>query len=235
MSHWKPLLIIIVFALIVRVGFIVWGFTGWGVLPPGNLSIVYFQQGHELAEGRGYLLHTDDGLIFPEMLHPPGLPLLVAGAIRIFGSPHIPLQVLGAVLDTLAACLLYWVIASLVRQRVGLATGMIYALYPPIAFASTIAQVPEGFQALFVISTLACALRGARSPSTRSALCWFVAAGFFNGLNAYLRPDYMLLPLVLAIGLWAAMRRLYRPMYGMALALIVTLLLLLPWAYRNYT
>lgn len=62
MSPRKSLLLIVVLALIVRFGFMVWGFTDWRILPQTNLSVVYFQQGHELAEGKGYLYHAKDGL-----------------------------------------------------------------------------------------------------------------------------------------------------------------------------
>jgi hypothetical protein len=63
---------------------------------------------------------------------------------------------------------------------------------------------------------------------------WHTVAGVCIGLSGYLRPDFILLPIGMLLGLWAYSGRFWRSASTVATIQVITLLLLLPWAYRNY-
>jgi 4-amino-4-deoxy-L-arabinose transferase-like glycosyltransferase len=256
----RPMLTIALVALAFRLLFLVWGGTGWYVLPQDSLSKIYFYQGYGLCAGYGYVRESqwtklqelaekvDDGVritpgtagpidpqkIIPEMLHPPGMAMLVAGIHGLTGRPaEVFVELGGMLLDTLAACLVYWIAATFVSARVGLTAGLVYALYPPLAYASTLEKSSDGLLSAFVIGCLACVLQATRLTGWKRVACW-VAGGLVLGAGCYFRPDYLLMPVAIGSALWAYSRRFWPSLLGMLLVQGVAVALLFPWAYRNY-
>lgn len=223
---------IFIVALAVRLLCIIWSGSGWYVLEPliqDGLVLTYFNQGYDLAWGKGYLVNG-----MPEMLHPPGLPILVA-FFHLFtgGTGQLPLQLLGAFLDSLAAAMLTWLVAGVIAPRAGTVAGLLYALWPSAVWGSAGALTPEGMMAFFVLGAVIAILQAVR---TRGVASWSRAAGagIAVGLASYLRPDYLLLPLGLAPGLWLWTRRMTRAIQITVMVQGLALLMLLPWAWRNH-
>lgn len=170
----------------------------------------------------------------PEMLHPPGMAVLVAAVHWLTGScGYLAVEILGGLLDAVAACILYWTVATYFSARVGFTAAMIYALFPPLAYMSTFGKSPEGLQSVFVIGSLACVLQSTRSQGWK-AVAWWIGGGSLVGVCAYLRPDYLLVPVALGAGLWLYTRNFWRSVLAAAALQAAALLILLPWAYRNH-
>ena len=192
------------------------------------------------VEQRGVALHPGQVAPLPErgwrpaMLHPPGMALLAAGLHGLSGKPvHHLLGLVGVLLDTLAALLLWWLVRALWSERLAMWSGLAYALFLPLAFGAAASRTPEGLSAFFVLATVCATLRGVRAPG-RQAWLWYALAGVATGVGSLLRPDYLLLPLW-SVPAVALIGRPWRHALGsMLLAQLVAMLVLLPWAARNH-
>lgn len=229
-----------------------------------TLSAGYFNQGYGIAAGYGYndyhsvaarehvgelgeWIKREGGRAGPELVgqlpregvypcavHPPGLPLLVAGINQVFGvRADVPIQLIAIVLDTIAAVIVCWLIATFLHPRVGFVTGVLYGVFPPLAYQAACAKMPASFLPVFIVSALACVLVGS-NRKWRQAVGYYIAAGVLLGIGSYLRPDFVLLPIFLVVGLWAYTRHFFRSLSAMLLTQLVVILVLLPWAYRNH-
>ncbi|MBN2376646.1 MAG: hypothetical protein JXD22_09600 [Sedimentisphaerales bacterium] len=171
--------------------------------------------------------------VYPTAVHPPGMPLLVAAMNRLFQTPaDLPLQILGAVLDTMATVIICWLVGSFFHWRVGFITGILYGLFLPMAYQSALAKMPVGLMGFFLACNLACVLIATRKQGL-PAFFWYTAAGVVLGLGCYLRPDYLLLPIFLAGGLIGLTGSFWRAASATVLIQVTALLILLPWAIRN--
>jgi 4-amino-4-deoxy-L-arabinose transferase-like glycosyltransferase len=258
----KHYIIIILIALLVRTGFMVWSWSSCYVRPPSTLSKTYFIQGYGIAAGYGYLrgdpvclklldlydrVSRDNTRFRPEMagplsindtvpetLHPPGMALLIAGINILFGvKADVSIQVLSIILDTIAVALVYWLSAVLFNARIGFVAGLLYAIFPALARAP-VAKDPDGLIGVFVIAGFCCFLQSTRTKGW-SMWGWLAGSGLVLGLGSYLRPDFMLLPVFMVLGLWAYTRRFFKSIAAMALVQVIVLLTLFPWAYRNHS
>jgi len=168
----------------------------------------------------------------PQMLHPPGMAVLVAGINRFLGiRADEPLQFIGILFDSIAAVLVYWVVGNFLGEKVGFVVGLVYALFFPLAWAS-VSKTPEGLLSLFIVASLVSIMQASRS---QNPWLWYVTCGLIIGIGSYMRPDYIFMPLFMVLGLWAYTRHLIHSIKAMILAQFVVLLVLLPWAYRNHT
>ena len=257
------LIFVAIIAILIRFGFILWDSSGYYIKPQWNLSKAYFVEGYGIAAGYGYVegesvagkhlkalyrrVNSENIRVTPEvagvlpeegkyfkMNHPPGMALLVAGINRLFGiRADLPVQILGLILDSTAAVLVSLIVTNFLNFRVGFISGLLYALFPPLAYMSSVSRLPEGLLSFFIVANLACILQGSRSKGLR-AIAWYVFSGLFLGLGSYLRPDYTLLPLFMFPLLWIHTRRFIRSFSTIVAVQIVVLMLLIPWAYRNY-
>jgi hypothetical protein len=251
-------------AFLFRLLFIFWGWTEWHVLEQDVLSMVYFHEGYRICAGYGYVVdapgedrsnyyqkieelvdkgqrvspqtapQVESSNFLPEMLHPPGMALLIAAIHRVTGMrADLFFEIIGMILDTMAACILFWMVATFFSERVGFVTGLIYAFYPPLAFASTIYRSPEGLLPVFIIGATACVLLSARDRGWKSAM-WWAATGLLVGTGSYLRPDYLLVPAAFGFALWLYTRRFWRSVLAAVTMQVIALMVLTPWAYRNH-
>ncbi len=256
---------VFVAALLVRVAFAMWSWSGFYAFPQSGMSRLYFKEGYAIAAGYGYVTgftkkgHDVLGKLYGrvnaegiratpeiaqplaaedvriEMVHPPGMSLLVAGINRVFGIPaDVPIQVISILLDSIAAVLIWWVAATFLSARMGVAAGLVYAFFPPLAHAAAASRMPVGMCSFFVIACLVCVLQATRCRAGK-ALAWYAAAGLVLGLGSYLRPDYLLMPVFMFLGLWAFTRRFFRSAGAMILTQVLAIVTLLPWAYRNHS
>jgi hypothetical protein len=251
----------IIFAtLVVRLAIVAWFESGFSVMPQPFLSERYFQEGYAISAGWGYSTGSDDAYakatplqkavergevggrltvprpagFYGETLHPPGMALLVAAMHTIFGgAAKIPTMILGALLDTFAAIVLFWMVKTAWSERVGFLTALTYALFLPQAYAATAGLSPDGLETFFVIAAFACVIRAVRTIERRRYY-WFVCAGLLIGLGGFLRPDYDLLALGLFPFLWLYFNDGWQAAKATLLMTVITYVTLLPWAYENH-
>jgi hypothetical protein len=254
---------VIATAAVVRILFVLWAWSGRDVNPRMGMSQMDIRAGYALGAGYGYVTGTgpardwlDDldaaiergGLapppeaapeevrahLRPELIHPPGFPLAVAGAFRIFGwRADRPLEAIGVVLDTVAAGIVLLFATRAYGRRVGVLSGCLYALFPPLGYWAGASKSVDGWMSLFVAGTVAALLQAATAESRRRIL-WSLVAGGLLGLAGWLRPDYLLVPVALAIPLWLMTRRVREAVRITGTVMATALLVLLPWAWRNH-
>jgi hypothetical protein len=152
-----------------------------------------------------------------------------AGVVRLVGTG----QAIGAVLDSLAAVLVAWIGMTVSGLRVGTFAGILYALFLPQAWAATGAQMPDGLVGPFVVAAVASYLVALETEGP-PRYGWFFLAGLLFGLGSYLRPDYLLAPIAMLPFVWLHLRRFSPAFLGTTLTMLAALLVLSPWAYRNY-
>jgi 4-amino-4-deoxy-L-arabinose transferase-like glycosyltransferase len=256
--------IIIAVTVFVRVLFMLWEWSGYHVKQPGTINTIYFYQGYGIAAGYDYVrgiaepahshlwelyykVHKENKRVtsemagplpqegaVPETLHPPGMPLLAAGLNQLSGMrADVPMQIMGILFNTIAVVLVYWITTVAFNRHIGFTAALLYALFPPLAWIS-VNKSPDGLIGVFVIASFVCIFVGTHRSGLRS-LWWIALSGFLIGLGSYLRPDFLLLPLFMTVGLWAYKRRLLHSIGMMVLAQMIAFLVLLPWAYRNHT
>ena len=225
------------------------------------MSLYYFRQGYGLAAGYGLVswqgaagdqlkhLYSEvesgqlaaspatapplSGDVHFDAVHPPGMALLVAGIHRVLRMPaDVPVELLGVLLDSIAAVLLCWLVAHAIAPDVGYATGLLYAFFPPAAHAAS-SRTPEGLIAVFVIAAVA-SFWLAFAHGKVGWWRWSALAGVMLGVAGYFRPDYLLLPVALAVGAWAITREFWPSFKSALLAQCICFLVLLPWASRNH-
>jgi 4-amino-4-deoxy-L-arabinose transferase-like glycosyltransferase len=251
-------------AFLFRLIFIFWGLSDWNLMPQNTMSIVYFCQGYGICAGYGYVSENwgekpfhnltelrklvDQGLhvtpqtapqfgekaFFPEMLHPPGMALLVAAIHWVTGMRvDLYFEILGMLLDTTSACLFYWMVWKFFSERIAFMAGLIYALYPPLAFSTTLDRLSESYLPILILASLVFVLQSTRGSGRKVAL-WWLLAGLMVGISSYLRPDYLMVPVAYGFALWIYTRRFWRSMLAMITIQAVALTVLTPWAYRNH-
>ena len=254
--------VVVAVALMVRLLLALWSQSSFFVEPPSGMSSLYFRQGYAIAAGLGFVVgqgETNDflkeiqrrvnagdlvatpdsvglgpGGLYADTLHPPGMAILVAALHRLFGAPaDIPLQLFGALLDSLAAGVVYWIGSTLLGSAAGLAAGLLYALFLPQAWAVTGAQMPDGLIGPFIVAMVAAYLMALRSTRW-GAVAWYVVAGLSLGIGSYLRPDYLLVPIAMFPFLWLHLRRLAPAVVASVLVTATAFATLSPWAFRNH-
>jgi 4-amino-4-deoxy-L-arabinose transferase-like glycosyltransferase len=249
-------------ALVFRLIFFGWALSGWHTEPQSGMSQYYFRQGYGLAAGYGLVSWQGEGGdqlkhlyalvesghlaaspstapplngkdVHFDTFHPPGMAILVAALHRVLGTPaDLPVEILGVLFDAIAAVLLCWLVGRAIAPDVGYATGLLYAFFPPAAHAAS-SRTPEGFIALFVIAAVA-SFWLACAPGKGRWWRWSALAGLMLGVASYFRPDYLWLPMALAVGAWAITREFWPSLKAALLVQCICFVVLLPWASRNH-
>jgi Dolichyl-phosphate-mannose-protein mannosyltransferase len=170
------------------------------------------------------------GEVQPSSSYSPGLPFLVAGVYGLSGGVHLTLaRVMLALLAAASVLLAYLLGRRLGGPLAGLLAAFALAIYPALI----------EYQGLLLTEPLASFLLPAglllflRAREGDEAWAW-AGAGALMGILALVRPEYLvvalLLPVLGLLGGGAATRR--RLSMG-ALMLVATLVVLAPWTVRN--
>jgi len=195
-----------------------------------------------LADGKGYALwrwdgskytqaYSPDATPLPSAYMPPLYPLLLAGCYRLLGEPdatYLLLQGVQASLGAMTCWLVYLLARRLWDAKVGLWAAWACALYPPLVYmASTMHPINFYVPAYLVVVYLAVALLHADH--------WWIWLAF-SACSATLimfRAEALLY--VLAFYIWIGWRRskIYITSSHLISSLLLLVLLMLPWAWRN--
>jgi hypothetical protein len=166
----------------------------------------------------------------PEISDPVGEAVVLAGLWKLTGSQYyVQLRILQIILDALTALLVYRIVTQLFkRPRAALIGAAFYALFPPIAWLSTM-PLPDIWGVDFTVAIVAAFIEALRSAH---AWRWLIVCGLLTGIGSYFRPNLLILPvaLALAVGISGNWRTALR--YA-AVPSVVGVLLLTPWIVRN--
>lgn len=118
--------------------------------------------------------------------------------------------------------------------RAGTVTGVLLAFWPMhIEFTTIIASEPI-FTACIMAGLLAWPDARDRSAGLSESYGRIALAALFFGMATYTRPTSLLIPIILG-GIEAVRNRSFiRPAFHAGLAMLILLVALSPWTYRNY-
>lgn len=223
----KPILAVLLLALLLRLG---WGLTrsvaetDLATLPD---QLEYLQLGRSLLAGNGLVLN-DPRFPGPVYAHrTPGYPLLIA----LTGGSLPALRIAQALLDTLTVLAAYFLARRWVPSHAPIA-ALAVALCPLLIFHTGLVLTETLFTTLLAWGVLLL-LTPPRPPTARFREWPFFLGLVLLALAVLVRPGAVALPVLLAIA-----SALTRPqpvrLPAATLALLLTALVLLPWAYRNH-
>ena len=220
----KSYFLLFLVALVLRLGFLA---LRWGALPDWNIDALgYHQLALNLLHERAFSMHTQSPFL-PDSIRTPGYPLFLAAVYALPGTSPRTVLVIQAMLDALTAVLA----ADMARRltgfrKAGLLAGLLYALLP-LAWRYAAELYVESFLTFWLALSFWLALwivqREAGHPWLRGAFL-----GAAAGMSLLIKPNVVLLPLLLALPLLAHRRG--RPLLAAA---AMMLLMLAPWVARN--
>lgn len=221
---------IIVVAVLLRLGFLALSVhnNGSDALVSGD-AIGYLELARNLASGNGFVSPVD-GVLAPEVFRAPGLPLLIAPfAILPFG-----IIIYGALLSLLAGVLLpfltYHIGTRITTDKAALIAAGLVSIEPHLVIHSFLPLSEMPFT-LFALGGFLAALVAHEKSSYRFSLL----AGALLGCAVLIRPGFLHIFLVLAIGAWLVLflSKDTRQRYVIAM-LAMAVVILAPWYARNY-
>jgi 4-amino-4-deoxy-L-arabinose transferase-like glycosyltransferase len=140
------------------------------------------------------------------------------------------LRVAQAVLTTAGVALTFFVGERLVGRRAAIAAAGVYSLDPLTAVSAALLY-PEASAALFLAAAALAAVEAAR----RDSMALSAVAGGLLGILALSRPAALaVLPVAAAWTAYAAPSTPLRRAGHAAVVVLVCVLMLAPWTYRNY-
>jgi len=222
---WRPLSVgVVVLALALR--------AAWGAaVPVVPLSdcVVYDLMAKNIVSGQGYAFEPGK----PSAYWPVGTSAMLAVVYKLFGDGfgYAPAVVLNVLIGTATV----WLTMALARHwfgaRVGLATGLLMAVWPGQIEFSTILGSELPFN-LCVVAALFVESRDRWSPGVRAVL-----TGVALAAASYVRPVSLLLPAILIwcrlVGPEAGRRRPLAVLAEAAVVVVVMAALIAPWTIRN--
>jgi uncharacterized membrane protein len=226
----KPLILLVVVALALRVGLV--ALTGEHV--PWGDPADYDRHAAHLVEHGSYPPTAWAETGSPTAFRPPAWPYLLAGVYEATGERWTAGRLTAAVLGALAVLLVYLVAAQLFGRRTGLVAGWVAAVFPPLVFLSG-SLVAESLFVVLVLAALFATLRARAGPRV---LPWAALAGVACGLAALTRTNGLVLIAAVAVGLAASsgfkQRGLRaRALLAPAVAVLAAALTIAPWTIRN--
>jgi 4-amino-4-deoxy-L-arabinose transferase-like glycosyltransferase len=243
----KWLAIVLVVALVLRVGFAVvvqWRLNQQTPIPvcliPGDAE-GYWHLGAQIAAGKAYEMYAP-----PRQVHRmPGFPALLAVTYRTFSGAIIGTRLSLCLVGTAACGLLYCLGRELADPQTGIAAAALGALSPAlIAFTPLI--LSETLFALCLLLSLLAMARLVRAERTdeptrllrrpavithRSLLA--LLTGLLAGVACYVRPSWLLAGPAFAATLPFVTLRRWTGMVHGVLVILGLLAVLLPWGLRN--
>lgn len=190
LSSPKFVSLCIAFGLLLRVGWLLL----WSPAPISDFAD-YMELAEALVNGEGYSVNG-----VATGFRAPGYPVFLAGLFAVFGVKVWVGQLANLLLAGIAMWLVYDVSKMLFADEgTGRIALLLMALHPNgIAYTSLLST-----ELLFVVLLLAGVACGMRMKGHWG---WVVATGLVFGLAAYVKPQAVLVPLVLLLGGWITHR-----------------------------
>jgi hypothetical protein len=125
--------------------------------------------------------------------HPPGYSILLAKISWAFGESNSAVQFVQIIGDSLAAVVIFLIVAELLPLSAAFIAGMLAAFSPQFAWNSVL-LLPDSLAVLPILLAIYCVARAVRKPR----FVTFIIAGALLGISCWLRANAMLLTFFLA-------------------------------------
>jgi hypothetical protein len=163
--------------------------------------------------------------------HPPGYSILMALIFSLVGQSNTAAQFAQIISDSLAAVIVFLIVAELFPNSTALIAGLLAAFSPQLAWNSVL-LLPDSLAVLPILLAVYCLARAIKRPR----FVTFILAGALVGISCWLRANAMLLPFFLSAASMLALKReaTRKRRWQYALSIIFgTLLIVLPLTIRN--
>lgn len=208
---------------------------------PGQVCLIagdaqgYWDLAGHLSRGEDFAIYNPPRYA----LRMPGLPLVMAGGMTVFGESALGMRILLAFVGTAACWLVYRLGRELVDHSTGLVACFLAAISPAFVGFSVLLLSETLFAAALLASLIAFAklakidTKDVEEFPTRRAAVLAAVAGLLSGMATLVRPTWLLV--APAYGLWLLLpaRNRRRRLWHAALVLAGLSLALAPWTIRN--
>jgi 4-amino-4-deoxy-L-arabinose transferase-like glycosyltransferase len=179
-----------------------------------------------MAEGRGYL--DEEGQ--PDSYFNPGYPSFLTGCRLLAGDSLLAVKIAHILFDIATAVILSWLLLRTCSALTALLFTTAFALHPLFLHLCNNVN-DEPLLIFFVVASFVALYRAIDFPSLRR----FALAGLFLGLAIFTKSTPIFLPFVVTGVMFLVTRKMKanRATYWLAY-LLAAIVVLLPWAYRNY-
>ena len=165
----------------------------------------------------------------PSALRPPAYPYFLGGVFAVSGDSYTAGRLAAALLGVVSVALIGLVALLLWSRAAALVAMAIAALYPPLVLVSG-TLLSESLGLPLVLALVALVLAYRHEPRPR----WVApVAGLLFALALLDRPALVMFGLPLVAGLWGRPWRSWGALRTPAVALAVTVLVVVPWTIRN--
>ncbi|MCL5998251.1 MAG: glycosyltransferase family 39 protein [Chloroflexi bacterium] len=214
-------LVVFMVALLLRLGYLAWR---WPLLPDWNVDATgYHQLAVNLVQRGIFSLNTEPPF-HPDAIRTPGYPLFIAAVYVLTGISPRAVLVVQAVLDAVTALLVMGISRNLgLPKGIAAVTGLLYAL-SPLAWRYSAELYVESILA-FAVAVMFWLLS---RPSMRPGWAGILGLGVACGVTLLVKPNMVLLPVILAIALL-----IRSGLRQTLLFVLATGLVLMPWVIRN--
>lgn len=217
---------LIIFSILVRLAFLIaTGSLGRMINDDGY---AYHQIAENLVAGHGFALAPGR----PTAFRPFGYPCLLAAVHRMTGEYVVSIQIIQALLGSLLVLPTFQIARRLLSPLTAASVGLAVALHPVLLYLPALfspGQVALFLQMCLLYLALSVSKRDDRFPRA------FFGFVFVGTAATLMRPELLLLPLLLALGhlLSAGLRSLSVRCLSLT-ALLATALAVVPPVVRNY-
>jgi 4-amino-4-deoxy-L-arabinose transferase-like glycosyltransferase len=219
------------FTLILLAAF---GFRSCAVLSQPETPIAdaadYHQLAAALADGQGYVNAAGEQTAW----RPPGYPAFLSLIYRVSGPSLRTATLIQAFIGALTVLMLMLFASTILSPTETVAAGAIAAIYPVLVALPRL-LLSENLSLLLTLVTLWSVAMYLKSRR----ILWLALFGAVAGLNTLMRGGNLVLPILLGVGLLiVAFKRSTmnwkKTSAGLLLAFAMFVVVLMPWAARNY-
>lgn len=209
----------------------------------------YYFTAINLMEGKGYSIPVTDGNYketspppgqkpsniknnYYHNIYPPVYPLFLSILFYFFGTSILAYAIPQIILGTICCYLTYVIAKETFSPKVGLLASFLLAVYPPIAWWTSYIRNENLFipLQLFTIIFLMKAVKNNLNQKN------IILSGIFLAVTSLCRNVVIYLPVFIICIFFIIFRwKIKRFIFSSAIFLTTFIIVLLPWAYRNYT
>jgi dolichyl-phosphate-mannose-protein mannosyltransferase len=200
--------------------------------PFSGLSVSYDARAASILRG--------EGLLGPYQLDPsqtewlaqaPGYSIYLSAIYRVLGRDFFKVQLVQNLINSFSPVLIFLIAGSIISWRVGFASGLLAASSHHMSHISNFI-LPDSVCALPILAAVYCV--ACTKTAARKSYPLYLTAGILIGLSVWLRPQSMLLGVLIA-GLLLFISPKPGSIVKQAILLcVVSLLLVVPITIRNY-
>lgn len=220
-SEYFLLLIILAICIIIRIIYAIY-------FSPKTLTYdaaVYDTIARNIVSGRGFwyidLNHT--------VCYLPVYPYFLSIFYFFCGHNLLLIKLLQAIIDSLTCIMIYFIGKKAFNSKIGFLAGLIYAIYIPFAFSSSIIRTETLFIFLFTLSVLLLL-----KAIEKESLFNYFFSGIFLGASLLTRRVTLLFPLVILALILVVKKKRWKFFKGFIILMVGLILALTPWLIYTY-